>query len=197
VRIIRISKRSALLHPVAERSPADTLASLLRWTRTSVLLATVRLLKAPGAAEVGMSRRPDLARPVELSVARRPSSSTASALLVDHSGSVEAALQTCLEKPRISRDCVRDPGAAGPHAQSHRYWRSCGCLCPKAVATRVVGDAEIVTAFAIGRWRERLLWRRSRRTGRPASRHTSRPRLPKSERCRISMWLSDKPAEIR
>jgi hypothetical protein len=50
---------------------------------TSILVTTGRLLYPPGAAEVGTNLRPDLARPVELSVARRASSSHASALLVD------------------------------------------------------------------------------------------------------------------
>jgi hypothetical protein len=54
-------------------------------TRTSALIATARLLDPPGVAEVAASRKPDLARPVELSVAWRTSSSQVSALLVDQS----------------------------------------------------------------------------------------------------------------
>jgi hypothetical protein len=58
-------------------------AGCCRGRTPASFVAAGRLLYQPGAAEVGASRRPDLARPVELSVARRASSSQASALLVD------------------------------------------------------------------------------------------------------------------
>lgn len=56
-------------------------------TSTSILVATGRMLYPPGAAENGTNRRPDFARPVELSVAQRASSSQVSALQVDQSSS--------------------------------------------------------------------------------------------------------------
>ena len=46
-------------------------------------------------------------------------------------------------KPLISRVCVRDPGAAGPRARSHRYWRSCGCVCPVGVTRRAPSGPQI------------------------------------------------------
>jgi hypothetical protein len=67
---------------------------VLAGTSTSILVTTGRLLYPPGAAEVGTNRRPDFARPVELSGARRASSSHASALLVDRSGSRTAVRQS-------------------------------------------------------------------------------------------------------
>jgi hypothetical protein len=96
------------------------LALLPQRTRTSVLLATARLLKAPGAAEVGMSRRPDLARPVELSVARRPSSGTASALLVDQPRS-QRLLQQSVESKRRRQRCVRLLRVAEPRWTSSSH----------------------------------------------------------------------------
>jgi hypothetical protein len=73
-------------------------------TSTSDLVATGRLLYPPGAAEVGTSRRPDFARPVELSVARRPAAvrperccsieaTLAAGHLVDHSSIAIAKLE--------------------------------------------------------------------------------------------------------
>ena len=147
---------------VAEQPLASTLASRLDGTRTSILVTTGRLLYPPGAAEVGTNLRPDLARPVELSVARRASSSHASAMLVDQGSSVRMCGAAAPDRPRSThgRFPPLGSGTARRPEQETRCHEQCGAcvrsqprgsrMCP-ALRRRfglqqrgVAGDAHVV-----------------------------------------------------
>src|SRR5437588_5668404 len=75
-----------LLTPLMQASPSSSVRHSLRSTSNG-LIETARLPNHPGAAAVGANPERDLARPVGLSVAWRISSSLASALQLDQSGS--------------------------------------------------------------------------------------------------------------
>jgi hypothetical protein len=72
--------------PQAEQEPSPSSTWLMLRTRTSGVVARARPLHLPGVAEVGASWCRTWGDPSSESVARSPSSSQASALLLDPSG---------------------------------------------------------------------------------------------------------------